>query len=87
MRKNKNMVLTPHQIEMNNAILNEVKARFFLKNDAAIARFLLTAPPTISKMRAGKLPIGSLMLIRAHEQAGMSFKEIRQFVPDDVKSG
>ncbi|MFZ6813581.1 hypothetical protein ACO0K3_03870 [Undibacterium sp. Rencai35W] len=50
---------------------------FALKNDAELAMNLKVAPPVISKMRHGKLPIGSSILIKIHDTFDISIKEIR----------
>lgn len=48
-----------------------------LKNDAALARQLAVAPPVISKIRNNRLPIGASMLINAHEESGISIKDLK----------
>ncbi|HWW99520.1 hypothetical protein [Collimonas sp.] len=48
-----------------------------LRNDAALARALKVAPPVISKIRNGVLPLGSSVLVRLHEFTRMSTIEIK----------
>ncbi|WP_211475120.1 hypothetical protein [Collimonas humicola] len=48
-----------------------------LKNDAALARALNVAPPVISKVRNGVLPLGSSMLVKLHEYTGMNTLKIK----------
>ena len=48
-----------------------------LKNDAALARALNVAPPVISKIRNGVLPLGSSMLVKLHEYTGLTTLKIK----------
>lgn len=48
-----------------------------IKNDAALARALMVAPPVISKVRNGTLPLGSSLLVKLHEFTGKSTVEIK----------
>lgn len=61
-------------------LLDAIKAKHLLKNDAALARFLRVAPPVISKTRRCKLPVGAGMVLKCHEIGGMPVPEIREFV-------
>lgn len=60
-----------------NKFLNTLIEKLELKNDAALARAVEMAPPVISKLRHGKIPIGSMMILRAHELTGLPTREIR----------
>ncbi|MES2934015.1 MAG: hypothetical protein V4805_11080 [Pseudomonadota bacterium] len=53
-----------------------------LKNDAVLSRVLEVAPPVISKMRHRTLPIGATLLIRMHEESGLSILELRRLMGD-----
>jgi hypothetical protein len=53
-----------------------------LKNDAALARVLEVGPPVISKIRHGRLPVGSALLIRIHEVTGLSIADLRFLLGD-----
>lgn len=59
-------------------LIDHLLAELGLKNDAALARRLEVAPPVISKLRAGRLPLGASMLLRMHEESGIAFKELRE---------
>lgn len=65
-----------------NKLLNTVLEHLHLRNDAALARLLRVAPPVISKLRSGKIPVGASMLIRMHEETGISIKELRDLMGD-----
>ena len=65
-----------------NRLLDELIGRMKLKNDAALARALAVAPPVISKIRHARLPVGASMLIRMHEESGMSIRELRDLMGD-----
>lgn len=63
------------------ALLDRLKSTLELKNDAALARKFDVAPPVISKIRHGVLPVGDSFLVKSHEIGGMTFAELRTFVP------
>jgi hypothetical protein len=65
-----------------NRLLDNLIARFHLKNDAALSRALEVTPPVISKIRHNKLPIGASLLIRMHEFSEMSIAELRNLMGD-----
>ena len=65
-----------------NRLLDTLLERLNLKNDAALSRILEVAPPVISKIRHGRLPVGASMLIRMHEEMGLSIRELRDLMGD-----
>lgn len=62
-------------------LLEHLKSKLELKNDAALARKFGVAAPVVSKIRHGILPVGDSFLIKSHEIGGLSFAELRTFVP------
>lgn len=70
----------------NNAagLLDALKAKLGLKNDAALANALEIAPPVVSKIRSHRLPFGPTLILRMVENNIMTLPEIRAFVPRDV---
>ena len=66
-------------------LLNAVREKLNLKNDAALCRVLEVEPPIISKVRNKKMPIGALLLIRMHEVSKLSIHDLRlsMFKPGD----
>ena len=61
-------------------LLDEVKKRYEVKNDAELSRKLDVPPPTISKIRSGKVNVSADMILRIHENFGMPVKEIRELL-------
>jgi plasmid maintenance system antidote protein VapI len=59
-------------------LLDTLRERFQIKNDAALARELELSPAVISKLRNGKLPLASRVILRIHEYLGVPVKEIRE---------
>lgn len=53
-----------------------------LRNDAALSRLLEVAPPVISKIRHGRLPVGAALLIRMHETTDVSIRDLRYLMGD-----
>jgi plasmid maintenance system antidote protein VapI len=64
------------------ALLDELIRRLNLKNDAALAKALEVAPPVISKLRNGRLPVGATILITMHEVTGMTVAKLRSLMGD-----
>jgi len=63
-----------------NTLFNEAQAYGVVKNDAQFSRDLGVAPPAISAMRKGKLPVGPSIILRIHEVYGMPVKKIRSLL-------
>ena len=70
--------------ENANRLLDMVIARLALKNDAALCGTLTVAPPVISKLRHGRLPVGASMLIRMNEESGISIRELKDILWERV---
>ena len=63
---------------MSNArLLDELRRRFEIKSDAALARELDLVPSQISKLRSGKR-LTSGVILAIHEYLGVPVKEIRE---------
>lgn len=71
------MKLSAEQVRNNNAFIDRLLVTMTLKNDAALSRVLEVSPPVISKIRNGFLPVGATLLISAHEESGLSIKEMK----------
>ena len=65
-----------------NNLLDTLRERMKLKNDAALSRALEVAPPVISKIRLRTLPVGASLLIRMHEVTDMSIRYLRDLMGD-----
>ncbi|NEX60216.1 helix-turn-helix domain-containing protein [Noviherbaspirillum sp. 17J57-3] len=65
-----------------NRLLDYVKKRFNLKNDAALCRVLRVTAPVISKIRHGRLPVGAALLINIHEMTDLPVRELRDIMGD-----
>jgi hypothetical protein len=65
-----------------NKLLDALIEKLGLKNDAALSRILDVAPPVISKVRHRRLSVGASLLIRMHEESGLSVKELRVLMGD-----
>ena len=63
-------------------LLDTIIERMKLKNDAALSRLLEVAPPLISKIRNGRMPVGASLLIRMHEETNISIRELRDLMGD-----
>ena len=72
----------PAHIFNANALLDAMLHQLGLKSDAALSRRIGVAPPVISKIRHGTLSVGASMLIRLHEESGLSIRELRNLMGD-----
>ena len=58
-------------------LLDALRVRFQIKNDAALARALDISPPQICKLRGGAT-MGASVILSIHERLGVTVKEIRE---------
>jgi len=83
------LAMSPAEKRLNNfpgdpnRLLDAIIEKLHLKNDAALSRVLEVAPPVISKLRHGALPIGPTILIRMHEVSDMGIREMRALMEKD----
>ena len=68
-----------------NQLLDSLLVKMELKNDSALARLLSVAPPLISKIRHGRLPVGASLLLRMHEETNIGIAELRDMMGDRRK--
>jgi plasmid maintenance system antidote protein VapI len=61
-------------------LLDAVKELYSIKNDAELSRTLDVPPPTISKIRSGKVNVSADMILRIHEYLGMPVADIRSLL-------
>jgi len=61
-------------------LLDTIKERYSIKSDAELSRKLDAPPPTISKIRSGRVNVSADMILRIHETFGMTVKEIRKLL-------
>lgn len=59
-----------------NRLLDTLIERFGLKTDAALSRKLEVQAPLISKIRNRHLAVSAYLLLRMHEESGLSIREL-----------
>ena len=69
-----------------NHLIDTLIAHLQLKNDAALCRHLHVARPIISRIRHRKLPVTASILLRMHEETGLSMRELRYLLGDRRRS-
>jgi hypothetical protein len=78
-----------HPVEQNvdgiNDLFDAVKNDHEIKSDAQLAFFLRVAPPVISKMRSGVIPLGDSMVLKLHEHGGLTVARIRRELKLDTE--
>ncbi|NRR28868.1 hypothetical protein HSX11_01595 [Oxalobacteraceae bacterium] len=65
-------------------LLDTLLQRYKLKNDAELARRLELAPPVLSKLRHGRLPVGPALILRIYDAFDMDVKESRALASNAV---
>ena len=65
-----------------NRLLDALREKMRLRNDASLSRAMEVAPPIISKIRHKRLPVGASLLIRMHEVSDLSIRELRELMGD-----
>lgn len=65
--------------------LNWAAVAFGCKNDAQLSRRLESSPPTLSKMRNKRMPIGDSFLVRISDHTGMGTLAIKQHMFREVQ--
>jgi plasmid maintenance system antidote protein VapI len=61
-------------------LLDTIKERHSIKSDAELSRKLDVPPPTISKIRSGRVSVSADMILRIHETFNMPVKKIRELL-------
>ena len=61
-------------------LLDAVRAKMNLKNDAELGRALKITPPVISKIRNGRIAVSAAMILLIYDTAQMSLAEIRSYL-------
>lgn len=68
------------EIAAANRLIDTLVTDHALKNDAALCRVLHLAPPVISKIRHGRLPVSDATILRIHEKLDVPVKRIRELL-------
>jgi plasmid maintenance system antidote protein VapI len=63
-------------------LLDTVLERMNLRNDACLARALALSPPSISKVRRGRVAVSAELVLRIHEVVGLPVAELRALLAD-----
>ena len=67
---------------VSNKLLDTLIAHMQLKNDAHLSRRLGVPPPVVSQMRHRKLTVGATMLLRMHEESGLSIADLKELLTE-----
>ncbi len=65
-----------------NRLLNTIKERLKLRDDAALSRVLAVSRPIIHSIRHNSLPVGAWLLMRMQEVSQISVAELRSLMGD-----
>lgn len=61
-------------------LLDELQKRFEIPNDRQLASKLGLSTPVISRIRTGKSGVSADVIIRIHEEMGLSIAEIKELI-------
>lgn len=59
-------------------LIDHLLSEYNVRNDAALSRLLGVHPPTISKMRTGRMSLTPSFMIRVHETFDIPIAEIKR---------
>lgn len=68
-------------------VLDRILALNRLRNDAELSRVLSITPPTISKIRAGKIAMTASFVLRVHEVLHIPVAELRALMAANRQAG
>lgn len=66
-------------------LLNALLKHFGMRFDIQLACRLDIARSNLCRIRKGRSPIGAALLVRIHEESGISIKELRKILGDRRK--
>lgn len=79
---------TPHPLfDALLADLRRKKGEAVRINDAALCRVLDVLPPTLSKMRKGRLPVSDTVRVKVMREFGWSIKRLDELAPPAAEEG
>ncbi len=61
-----------------NHLIDYLLSEYNIRNDAALAHVLEVHPPTISKLRHGRMSLTAGVILKIHEAFDMPVKEIKR---------
>lgn len=67
-----------------NKLLDYLRKEYKLKTDAALAKFLYTSPPTISRLRTEKRGLGAVLTLIIYDRTGLPIPTIREWFKENV---
>lgn len=76
----------PRDVERPHVLFDHIRRAHGLTNDAQIARRAKLAPSSISKIRGG-MPITDSVLVRLHENFGITFPDMRALLARASEQG
>jgi plasmid maintenance system antidote protein VapI len=59
-------------------LIDHLRGKYQVRNDAALAKLLAIQPPAISKLRHGTSALTPALILKIHEAFDMPVKEIRR---------
>lgn len=68
-------------------LLDTLISTLRLRNDAELCRQLEVPPPVVSKIRHRRLAVGATMLLRMHEESGISIKGLKDLLAESLCDG
>lgn len=69
-----------------NKLLDNLSEKLNVKNDSRLAKALKATPPTLSKIRHGRLPVGAPIIVKASLATGMNVADIQALGQDALAS-
>ena len=72
---------TPTPLETQRLLFSTLLTRWKLKSYRQLSSVLGVAPPALSKMINGRIPVGATMILAIHEEdTSLSIKQIKEMI-------
>lgn len=75
-------ILVPLQSYDPSNLLDQLRTKLQLKNDAALSRLLDVKPPLLSKIRHRRQSVSASLIIRIHDTTGIAVRDLRDMMGD-----
>jgi hypothetical protein len=70
------------EVNKPNRLFDFIRKEYRLPNDVAVARFLCTSSPVISRIRHGDCGLPPFLILNIYDKTELSIDEIREMVKE-----
>jgi hypothetical protein len=70
------------EVKKENRLFDFIRKEYRLHNDVALAKFLCTSSPVISRVRYGDCGLPPFLILNIYDKTELSIDEIREMVKE-----